>query len=416
VAWTTLAFARVVKPAFGEVRERFSSLNSRVQQNIAGSRVVRAFRGEARERELFETENRAFGEANLAATAAWARFLPALELISGALGLVAIVGGGWMVIAGKLTMGDLIVFNGMVWMFNNPMRMAPGIVNNIEQFRASLEKVHRIVAEEPRVAESPGARDPGPFRDSLEFHGVSFSYGDGLALDGVDFRLPRGGKLGIVGPTGSGKSTIASLILREYDPSSGAVLADGRDLRELPLASLHRLAGCAMQEVFLFSDSVAANIAFARPAASRAEIERAARLAEAEEFILGLEEGYDTVIGERGVGLSGGQRQRLALARLLLADPDILVLDDTTSAVDIGTERRINAALARLRGEKTIVVVGHRLSSVRDAGLILVMDRGRVAEQGNHAELVAAGGWYSRVWERQRGSVAAAMEGSVDGP
>lgn len=392
-----------IKPTFGRIRDQFSRLNSVVQENIAGNRVVKALAREDHETAKFAAENDAYRERNLEMARVLMRYLPLIEFFSGLLPVVLILVGGILIILGRMDITQWVTFNGLVWALNNPMRMTGQLASDTQRFRASCERLHRLDQIESRLAE-PARPDPDlPRRlgGGVAFRGVDFSYGDEPVLRGIDFAVEPGQTVGILGPTGSGKSTLVKLLCRYYDVDAGAILLDGRDLRELPLATVRRTVGVTMQDVFLFSDTIAGNIAFGNPGADRDAIIKAASLANAHEFVKDLPEGYDTIVGERGVGLSGGQRQRLTLARLLLDAPPVLVLDDTTSAVDIETEERIQHAIRGLRGKHTMFIVAHRLSSVMHADLILVLEDGRIAERGRHDELVAAGGRYAEIYRHQ---------------
>jgi ATP-binding cassette subfamily B protein len=406
IAVFTVGLSRKVKPTFAAIRAQFSRLNSVVQENIAANRVVRALTRENYEIEKFEAENDAFRDRNVESAAVWARYIPPIEFFSGLLPVALIMAGGAMIIGGSLSLGELVVFTGLVWAINQPLRMAGWLVNDVQRFAAAADRLDKLFALESALPEGGRRYKPAAVAGRIEFEHVSFSYGDEKVLDDISFTVESGMTVGVLGPTGSGKSTIARLMCRYYDVTSGRVLLDGVDVRDYDLDFLRSNVGLAMQDVFLFSDTIEGNIAFGRPDASFEDVVRAACMANAHEFVEDLEEGYDTIIGERGVGLSGGQRQRVALARLLLASPPVMILDDTTSSVDIETEERIHASLRSLAGQKTLFIIAHRVSTIMNADQILVIKDGRVAECGTHDELVALGGYYDEVYRHQSGDGA----------
>jgi ATP-binding cassette subfamily B protein len=327
--------------------------------------------------------------------------------------VILITAGGLMVIRGELTLGELVTFNGLMWAISNPLNQVGGLVNDFQKFRASGERLHELFLRTSRIVNPPAPRSIGRAKGRVEFRNVSFSYGGERVLKDIDFVAEPGMTVGILGPTGSGKSTIAKLICRYYDVTEGAVLLDGYDVRELDLKELRRNAGMAMQDVFLFSDTIEGNIAFGRSDAGMDEIRAAARLSAADDFIADLAEGYDTIVGERGVGLSGGQRQRIALARLLLADPPVMILDDISSSVDVETEERIRSSLQTISGGRTMFVIAHRVSALASADLILVMQDGRIVDRGRHSELIGRSGYYRDVWIHQS-STGALVEKALE--
>jgi len=404
IAFLTFGLSKEVKPTFSAIREQFSRLNSVVQENIAGNRVVRALVREDYETEKFQVENEAFRRRNIESAVVWAKYIPPIEFFSGLLPVILIFVGGIMIVRGELTIGQLVTFNGLVWAINQPLRMAGWLVNDIERFEAASDRLDKLYKLESALSDSPSARKPGAVVGKVEFRGVSFSYGDERVLEDLSFVAEKGQTIGILGPTGSGKSSIGRLLCRFYDRDGGDILLDGVDVRDYDLDYLRANVGVTMQDVFLFSDTIEGNIAFGNPEASMEEILRASELANAHEFVKDLPEGYDTIIGERGVGLSGGQRQRVALARLLLKAPPVMVLDDTTSAVDIETEERIQASIKALRGKRTMFIIAHRLSSLMHADQILVIKDGRIIERGTHDELRRLGGYYEDVFRHQTNS------------
>lgn len=399
----TFKLAGKVKPAFSAIREQFSRLNSVVQENISGNRVIKAFAKEDYEIYKFSRENVGFKDRNIEAAKVWEKYLPVLDSLAGALSVVVIFAGGIMVIRGNITLGELITFNSFIWALNNPMRMAGWLINDTQRFAASAEKIMSLLEREPKIKNKEQAIGGKKLEGRVEFRDVSFSYGSARVLEDINFKAFPGQTIAIIGPTGSGKSTLVSLISRFYDCTKGKLLIDGRDIKDYELRQLRENISVAMQDIFLFSDTIEGNIAYGVPEVSLEKVEWAADVAGAHEFIASFNEGYDTIIGERGVGLSGGQKQRIALARALIKDPSIIILDDTTSSVDIETEHAIHKTLREFYKEKTAFIIAHRISSVKNADMILVLGSGRIVERGTHEELLALRGYYYSVFMNQYG-------------
>ena len=400
---TTYLQSKYVKPRFHECRQSFSSLNAFVQENISGNRVVKAFAKEEYEKEKFEKENDKNRQAELGAASIWCRFVPIFELLSNLLMVVLILYGGYQVICGEMTLGNLVTVNGYLWMLSNPLRFAGWWVNDVQRFITSVEKIYDTYSKEPDVKKPKEGIKRKEMQGSIEFRNVSYEVEGEDIIHNISFSVEKGQTVGILGSTGAGKSTIMNLLCRFYDVTEGEVLVDGINVKNWDLHDLRDNIGMAMQDVFLFSDTIEGNIAYGKPDCTFEEVKEAAVMSDANLFIKAMPDGYQTIVGERGVGLSGGQKQRISLARALLKKPSILILDDTTSAVDMETESYIQEQLKKLGRKHTVFVIAYRISSIKDADVIFVMDEGRIVERGNHESLLKQNGYYATVYKHQNG-------------
>lgn len=392
----TKLYSSKVRPLFVAMRERLSEMNTAAQENIAGNRVVRAFAREKYEEESFERRNAAFRDSQLAINKKWLSFYPFIELLANSMTVITVFLGGYFIILGEITPGELTIFTQLSWALSNPMRQLGNLINDTQRFVTSATKIMELYYGRPQIADRPDAVDHDDMKGAIAFKNVTFHFDRQEVLHDISFAVKPGQTLAIMGPTGSGKTTIINLLARCYDVSSGSVEVDGCDVKNWKLQQLRRHLGVATQDVFLFSDTVDGNIAFGNQALTEAQVHEYARIADADEFISKLSEGYDTLIGERGVGLSGGQKQRIALARALAMEPRILIMDDTTSALDSETERYIQEQLRHLPFPCTKIIIGQRISAVKDADQILILQEGKITERGTHEELLKNHGYY---WE-----------------
>lgn len=399
----TLSQRRHIKPSFDRVRDCFSSLNAFAQETIAGNRVVKAFAKEDYELEKFDRENDGYRDAQLNAASIWMKYIPMFEILSQCLTIILMIMGGFMVIDGEMTIGNMVTVNGYLWMLNSPLRQAGWIINDLQRFLTAIEKIYKVYTTEPDIKQPEHVVEKRKLKGSVTFDHVNYYTNDDTVLKDISFHVEPGQTVGIIGATGSGKSSLINLICRFYDVNQGRVLVDDIDVRNLNLQTLRGNIGIAMQDVFLFSDTIEGNIAYGNPDCTFEQVQAAAKIANADEFIREMPEGYDTIIGERGVGLSGGQKQRISLARAILKDPSIIILDDTTSAIDMETESMIQNELKKISDERTVFIIAHRISSIIHADQILVLDNGRLVERGTHEQLLAKKGYYSTVFHHQYG-------------
>jgi ABC-type multidrug transport system fused ATPase/permease subunit len=402
----SILFRYYARDAYLRVREKIANVSAYLQESLSGVRVIRAFGQEPRHRERFAVLNEEHRVSNMTTVYLNAAYFPGVEMLSAVATGVILLYGGHQVLDGNITIGVLVAFIGYLQSFFDPIQQLSNLYATYQQGMAALEKIFGLLETEPDMRDRDDARELPTVRGEIELDRVWFSYqqpDDGSdpsqwALEDVSIMVPAGQTLALVGETGAGKSTLAKLVARFYDPQQGSVRVDGSDLRDVTQRSLRRQLGVVPQEGYLFSGSVHDNIAFGRPQASDVEIAAAARAVGAHEFVMRLPDGYATDVGERGSRLSAGQRQLVALARALIADPRILILDEATSSVDVQSEAAIERGMRRLLSGRTAIVIAHRLSTVMNADRIAVLDDGRIVETGMHDELIEAGGTYSRLY------------------
>lgn len=398
-------YGKVMHRKFFAKQRAFSDLTDQVQEAVSGIRVIKAFVQERQELAAFARVNRLNQDRNMAVARTQALFMPLLDLVIGVSGLLTLLYGGYLTIAGEITLGQFEAFNLYIAMLVWPMLAAGECITFISQGMASLKRIRTILDEKPEIVDGAEVKDVAALRGEIDLDGLTFAYPDQedvTVLDSIRVHVDQGSTLAVLGRTGSGKSTLANLLLRLYDAKSDMIRIDGRPICEIPLSVLRRDVAYVPQESFLFSDTLERNIAFGAEQKSREEIQRAARDACIHSNIMDFPEGYDTMVGERGVTLSGGQKQRSAIARALLKDAPILILDDALSAVDTDTEEQILHNLRVNRAGRTTIIIAHRISTIQSADRILVLDEGRAAEYGSHEELMALGGIYRSIHDKQQ--------------
>ncbi len=390
-------------PAYAKVREASSAINTAAQENISGNRVVKAFAREEHEIKKFRECDEKYRAANINAAFVWLKYQPLIELAAGGLSVILLLCGGYFMIQGHLSMGQYVAISGLLWAVSNPMRNMGSYVNDFHRFMASAKKIIEIYYEAPRIVDrSDAVEDENKMKGDVEFRNVSYSVGDKKVLDNISFHIRPGEHVVIMGSTGSGKTSLINLIPRFYDCDEGEVLVDGVNVRMHTLKNLRKNVSIATQDVLLYSDTIDSNIAFGDTDMSEEYVHRCAELSAADDFIEKLPDKYDTIVGERGMGLSGGQKQRISLARAIAVRPSVLILDDTTSAVDMETENHIKNSLDNeLDYECTKIVIAQRISTARNADRIFILEDGRITDTGTHEELISHEGYYKQIYDLQ---------------
>lgn len=403
ILFITWLFKRKAGPLYVDLREKLSKLNTAAEENISGNRVVKAFAREDYEIDQFDRYSQEYNKANKKASFMWLEFFPFLETTAQSLSVIMLIAGGLFVVFGRITMGQYAAFAGLIWTLSNPMRTLGNIVNDLQRFSASANKIIEIYYGSPRIVDRNDAVDkPERFEGRVEFDHVSFSYDDTSVLSDISFTVEPGETVVIMGETGSGKTTLAELIPRIYDVNGGEVRVDGVNVNRLKLKQLRHNIGFATQDVLLYSDTIDGNISFGDSDMPEEDVVKYAKAADADNFVRKLSDGYETIVGERGVGLSGGQKQRISLARALAVKPAILILDDTTSAVDLETEKHIQQSLSNLDFPCTKLIIAQRISTAKYADKIIVLKDGKILEQGTHEELIQKNGYYREVYDLQK--------------
>jgi ATP-binding cassette subfamily B protein len=403
VSVVVMYFGRKIHTRFERMQTQFGAISGRVQENLSGVRMVRAYRQEAHEVEMFDELNKEYMEETLRLARTSALFMPLLQFLVGTTFLLVLWAGGLAVVEGRITLGSFVMFNTIMGMLVWPMIAFGWVVNLMQRGSASFSRIRDLLTEKPTIqAPAKPVALAEPVRGEVSFEGVTLRYGlVAAAVENVTLRIAAGETVAIVGHTGSGKTSLAQMVPRMMDPTAGVVRVDGVDVREMDPGALRSVIGFVPQESFLFSSTIAENIALGAPGATREQVQQAAELAGLGPDLEGFPLGLDTVVGERGITLSGGQKQRTAIARAIARDPRILILDDSLSSVDTATEERILAGLAGVRSGRTTILISHRVSTVRQANRIYVMDHGRVIEEGTHEELLGRGGVYAELHQKQ---------------
>lgn len=408
-------FDKRVHPAFRGIRKSFGKLNTNVQENISGIHTVKSLSREEFEISKFNSSNNDYRQKYLDTSDVWAKYFPLMEFIGNICVVALLAFGGFMVIDGSLKPGELVAFYSLVWYIMWPIMNLGFVINLFSQAKASGERLLEILEADEEISDADHELSSNKLSGHVAFKNVSLQYNeeDVPALTNVSFEAPPGKTVGLIGATGSGKTTVTQLLTRFYEPTSGEILLDGKNIKDHSLKALRGSIGVVLQESFLFSTTIKSNISYGKPNATMDEIIDAAKRAQAHEFIMELPDGYDTMLGERGMGLSGGQKQRISIARAICVDPSILILDDSTSAVDMDTEFRIQKDLKTVMKDRTTIVIAHRISSLKHADEIIVLENGEVAERGTHEELLQTGGPYKRIYDIQYKDLKAVVQSNA---
>ncbi len=407
ILFVIIRFKTQVAPMHALLREKLAGMNTMAQENISGNRVVKAFAREDYEIGQFDKCNRDYRDTNKKTAYIWIKFFPVVESLANLLPVILMLVGGLFLINGQMTMGEYVAFSGLIWAIANPMRQLGNVMNEFQRFSAASVKVMEIYYSEPEIVDKEyTALMPNRFEGKVEFKDVSFHYADSKlqVLKHISFTAEPGQTIAIMGETGCGKTSLIHLIPRFYEPTEGKVLVDGVNVQDIALHQLRKNIGLATQDVLLYSDTIDGNIAYGDQFLSKEDVLKYAKYSQASDFIAKMPEGYETIVGERGVGLSGGQKQRISLARALAVRPSILILDDTTSAVDLETEKAIQDSLHELDFPCTKIIIAQRISTTKDADQILIMQHGEITERGTHEELIKQGGYYAELVKLQMGA------------